>query len=150
MGELAVGSGMGIRVYIVEDHPVIRETLVEFLDLTADMAVCGMAATAEDAATELEAAAPTVVLVDLSLPGRSGLDLLAEIKARWQLPTIVLSGHGERSYVGKALSAGARGYVLKGRPAEVPLAIRRVLGGELYLSEVLWRMLERDGVDSGA
>lgn len=109
-----------------------------------------MAATAEDASVDLEAAAPTLVLLDLSLPGRSGLDLLAEIQERWALPCIVLSGHGEKGYVGRALSAGARGYVLKGRPHEVIHAIRRVMKGEVYLSELLRLAIEREEGEIGA
>jgi DNA-binding NarL/FixJ family response regulator len=93
---------------------------------------------------------PAVVLVDLSLPGRSGLDLLAEIRDRWRLPCVVVSGHGERGHVGRAFAAGARGYVLKGRPHEVPAAIHQVLAGDIYLSELLRRGLDREEAETGA
>ncbi|MFP4623952.1 MAG: response regulator transcription factor [Gemmatimonadota bacterium] len=135
---------MPTRVYIVEDHPVMRETLRDYLALSPDLELCGEAGDAETASEELEPAGPDVVVVDLSLPGRSGLELVEEIQARWGTPCVILSGHGERTYVGKALAAGARGYVLKGNPADLPVAIRQVLSGEIYLSDGLRRKLDYD------
>lgn len=143
-------SEMAIRVYLVEDHPIMRESLVDFLGLNDDLDLVGSSGTAEQAATELEDANPAIVLLDLSLPGRSGLDLLRQIKESWDYPCVVLSGHGERSYLGKALAAGARGYILKGNPAELPGAIRRVLEGEIYLSEGLRHEIEREAGGAGA
>jgi DNA-binding NarL/FixJ family response regulator len=128
---------MPTRVYIVEDHPVMRETLRDYLALSPDLELCGEASDAATASEELEAARPDVVVVDLSLPGRNGLELVEEIHARWGTPCVVLSGHGERTYVGKAFAAGARGYVLKGNPADLPVAIREVLNGEVHLSAAL-------------
>lgn len=130
---------MTIRVYVVEDHAVMRETLIAFLGLDGSIEVCGAAASAERAVEELEAAQPALVVLDLSLPGRSGLELLEEIRARWGYPCLVLSGHGERGYVTRALAAGAGGYVLKGRPEELSTAIHQVLAGTIYRSAALRR-----------
>lgn len=141
---------MGIRVYIVEDHPVMRETLRDYLALTPDVELCGMAADAKTAAGELERANPSVVLLDLALPGRHGLDLLREIQRRWATPCIILSGHRERTYVAEALAAGASGYVLKGKPDEVVTALRCVRDGGMYLSAALGRPADYREKPSGA
>jgi len=89
-------------------------------------------------------------VVDLSLPGRSGLDLVEEIQKRWGTPCVILSGHGERTYVGRALACGARGYVLKGNPQDLPVAIREVLDGEIHLSPTLRRNLDYEPEARGA
>lgn len=135
---------MPVRVYIVEDHAVMRETLRDYLALSPDLVMCGEAPDAETASEELEQAGPDVVLVDLSLPGRSGLELVEEIRERWRIRCVILSGHGERTYVGRAFAAGAQGYVLKGNPRDVPLAIRRVLDGKIHISESLRRKVDFD------
>lgn len=141
---------MPVRVYIVEDHPVMRETLQDYLSLEPDLEICGMAESAEAALEALEAASPDVVLVDLSLPRRSGLELVEEIRERWGTPCVILSGHGERTYVSRALASGARGYVLKGNPRELPLAIAHVLEGEIHLSSAIRRKLDYEPAASGA
>ncbi len=128
----------------------MRETLRDYLALTEDLELCGMADDAEKASIALETAEPDVVVVDVALPGRSGLDLLVEIQARWGTPCVILSGHGERSYVGRAFAAGARGYVLKGNPLDLPLAIRRVMEGEVHLSESLRDRLDYGTEETGA
>lgn len=133
---------MPVRIYIVEDHPIMRETLQDFLALEAGLEICGMAESAEAASEALEAAAPDVVLVDLSLPRRNGLELVGEIGERWGTPCVILSGHGERTYVERALSCGAQGYVLKGCPRELAPAIRQVLGGDIYVSPALRQNLD--------
>ena len=141
---------MPIRVYIVEDHPIMRETLIDYLSLHDDLEYCGSACCAEEALEGMEAANPSVVLLDLSLPGRSGLDVLAAIQSAWRFPCIILSGHRENSYVGKAIAGGARGYILKGQPAEIPIAIRKVMSGEIYLSDSLRSALDYSELPPGA
>ena len=141
---------MPTRIYIVEDHPIMRETLQDYLALQPDLEICGMAESAEAASEMLEAASPDLVLVDLSLPGRSGLDLVEEVQQRWGTPCVILSGHGERTYVGRALACGARGYVLKGRPQDLPAAIAHVLEGGTYLSDTLRQDLDYEPDASGA
>lgn len=126
------------NIYIVEDHPTMRETINDFLDGEADLRVCGMAATGEEALERLPGLEPELVLIDTSLPGISGIALVSVLVERWpSLRCLMYSGHGETTYVEHALAAGARGYVLKGTPDELPKAIRRVIGGEVYVSESL-------------
>ncbi|MBY5161358.1 response regulator [Salsipaludibacter albus] len=132
---------MTIRIFVVEDHHVMRTTLRHYLGLQDDLVVCGAASSAEQAMERLEDADPDVVLVDVSLPGRSGLDLVDDVRSRWPLPCLVLSGHGERSYVQRALDRGAAGYVLKGRPEEVPEALRRVVAGGSHVAASLRGMV---------
>lgn len=141
---------MPVRIYIVEDHPIMRETLQDYLVLDAELEICGMAGSAEAASEALEAAEPDVVLVDLSLPGRSGLELVGEIVERWGTPCVILSGHGERTYVGRALDSGAKGYVLKGNPREIAPAIRQILDGDIYVSPALRHDLDYAGEERGA
>lgn len=136
---------MSIRVYIVEDHPVMRQSLADYLCLDPEFELCGSAESAEQALEDLPSARAALVLLDLSLPGRTGLELLEEIRDRWQLPCVILSGHGEGSYVGRAFAAGARGYLLKGRPHEVPVAIRQVMDGQIYVSDALRDSLNGEG-----
>ncbi len=110
--------------------------------------LCGTATNADEAMAGLEASDPSPVLVDLSLPGRGGFELIREIRQSLALPCVVLSGHGNLRHVEQAFSAGARGYVLKGRPADVVRAIRDVMDGNRYVSAAL-----RDGgngADRGA
>jgi len=135
---------MAVRVYLVEDHLLYRDSLAIYLEVTCNFEVCGMAGTAEVALEEIPELDPSIVLVDLSLPGPDGLSVLEGIRSRTPVPCIVLSGHGERSHVERALASGAKGYVLKGRPEEVRVAMERVLAGGRYISEPLREGLALD------
>jgi DNA-binding NarL/FixJ family response regulator len=126
-----------IPVYIVEDHRVMRETLVEYLGLIPDIEVIGAAASIEEASAALPHIGHAVVLLDLSLAGRNGFELLDEIRRDRAFPCIILSGHGESMHVRRALAAGASGYVLKGDAAEVPVAVRAVADGRMFVSASL-------------
>jgi len=126
---------MGIRVYVVEDHQVMRDALVDFIEASEGLEVCGAAASAEDALPDLWERRPEVAVLDLSLPGKSGLDLLAEIRAQSTLPCLVLSGHGERGHIDRALAAGANGYLRKGFADELVEAITVVARGGAYLPQ---------------
>ncbi len=129
---------MSSRIFIIEDNDIVREMLSVFVSDMAGMQVCGAATTAEEALLDIPAAKPDLLLVDLSLPRMNGADLIQLAQERWpDLPSLVLSGHGEAAYVTRARAAGARGYVLKGNPYELPDAIHSVLRGEEYLSVVL-------------
>lgn len=119
----------------------MRETLVDYLHFSPDIELCGVAASAEEAAEGIGGSDASLVLLDLSLPQRSGLDLLGEIRSRWRLPCVILSGHGELSHVERAFAAGASGYVLKGAPQDVPAAIRSVMEGRTFVSDTLRRQL---------
>lgn len=128
---------MVASVFIVEDHAVMRRMLHEYVK-RQDWVVCGEAETGEAALEQLDEAGANLVLVDVSLPKMSGIELAKKIQARWPgLRCLMLSGHGQASYVEQALAAGACGYVLKGNPHEIAEAMRQVLAGEVYLSEEL-------------
>ena len=123
------------RVYVVEDHPRMRELLREWIDELPGLVVCGAAESAETALRELETLHADLAVIDMSLPAMGGIELVAALRARHpQLRCLILSGHNEMSYVDRALAAGAHGYLLKGEPAEIGSAIAQVLTGERYLS----------------
>ena len=125
-------------IYIVEDHAVMRGALVDFIKSTPDFAVAGAVETAEEALDELERTTVDLVLVDTRLPGMDGIELVGELTRQYpKLLCIMLSGHSDRTYVKRALEAGAQGYVLKGNPDEIPEAIQCVLDGDTYCSEPL-------------
>lgn len=127
-----------IRIYIVDDHAILRASLRSLLEQQPDMSVCGEAATARVALEEAARTAPDVVLVDVSLPDLSGIDLVQALHSRH--PGLVLamfSGHAEHSYVKRSLAAGARGYVVKGDAVELLEAVRVLARGERFVSRGL-------------
>lgn len=120
---------------IVEDNATFAKTLIHFLSQFDGFTVAGRAATAEDALDQLPQLPVDLALVDVSLPGTSGIELLAAIRQEYpKLRCIMLSGHHDRVYVQRALAAGAQGYVLKENPLDLLEAVRAVLAGETYLS----------------
>lgn len=124
---------MTARVFILEDHPSVRDSIIGFVSRLSETEVCGAAASAEEALTQLADANADLVLVDVSLPGMNGFDFLREAKRRWpRLLCLVLSGHDESAYSKRALSLGARGYVAKGNATCLQDAIRCVLEGGTY------------------
>lgn len=130
------------HVFIVEDHSLMREMMSAYVSDLPDLSVCGTARTADEAIAQLTARAD-LALVDVALPGRSGIDLIGELQTLWpDLPCLVCSGHDEASYIKRALKAGARGYVAKGNPAELAEAIRCLLEGSVYLSASLRERVE--------
>ena len=125
------------RVFIVDDHTMFREGLRQLIERESNLTVCGDAPDATEALAGIRAGQPDVVIVDISLAGTSGLDLIKDIKVEFEeLPVLVVSMHDESLYAERALRAGAMGYVMKHEPARtVKAAIQKVLGGDLYLSE---------------
>jgi DNA-binding NarL/FixJ family response regulator len=125
------------RVFIVDDHTMFREGLRQLIEREASLIVCGDAPDAVEALRGIRASKPDVVIVDISLAGASGIELIKDIKAEYEeLPVLVVSMHDESLYAERALRAGAMGYVMKHEPAKtVKAAIRKVLGGDMYLSE---------------
>jgi DNA-binding NarL/FixJ family response regulator len=125
------------RVLIVDDHSVLREGLAMVINEQPDLLVCGEAADAPHALQAIGMVAPDVVIVDLSLVGGSGLELIKDIKALHpDLPTLALSMHDETLYAERVLRAGGRGYVMKRASTdELLAALRKVLSGGVYLSE---------------
>jgi DNA-binding NarL/FixJ family response regulator len=124
------------RVYLVEDHPVTREGFAQLINFQRDLEICGQAGIVARALTEIAVLNPDLVIVDISLAGTSGIELIKDLVSRDPiLKVLVLSMHDESIYAERALRAGARGYVMKQEPTEhVMAAIRHVLGGGVYLS----------------
>ena len=125
------------RVLIVDDHPMTRAGLVHVINHQPDMVVCGEAENAAKALAAVDAGKPDLVLADITLPGKSGLELIKDIKAMHpRLPTLVISMHDESLYAERVLRAGARGYITKHEGGEKLMqAIRHVLSGQIYVSE---------------
>ena len=134
------------KVVLVEDHPMFRERLAQLIDKDLEMSVVGEADNIQDALKIIEENTPDVVIVDITLRGSGGLELIKELKARaLDIPALVLSMHSEFLYAQRSLQAGARGYVSKDEDAsQVMLAIRKVLAGQIYLSpHMSERMMQR-------
>ncbi len=132
------------KVLLVEDHPIVRDGLLQLLGGEDDLTVCGQVENASQALKEMAEAEPDLVIVDISLRDSSGLELIKDIKARFRkVPVLVLSMHDESLYAERALAAGAKGYVMKEEATETLLAaIRRILAGDIWVSDdVAARML---------
>jgi DNA-binding NarL/FixJ family response regulator len=132
-------TGRKTRILIVDDHPVVRLGLTHLLSNEPDLEVCGEAESAAEAQEKVEAMAPDLVLVDISLPDTSGLELIKRLKAKDEsLKMLVASMHDEKLFAERALKAGALGYVHKEEaPDDIVTAIRRVLSGKVYLSPAM-------------
>ena len=148
-------------VLVVEDHARVTQLMVRFLREQGNVEVWGAVLTAEEALAKLAEASqgasgsetatrsadgqlPDLVLVDVSLPGMSGIELVGELSRLYpEVPCLMLSAHPNLTYVQKALDNGARGYVIKGYPEVILEGIRRVLAGEIYLSAEIGRMMDR-------
>lgn len=122
---------------IVDDHPMMRQGLVQLIGGQPDLAVCGESADAESAMDAIQNLKPDLVLADISLPGKNGLELIKDFKAiQPGLPVLVISMHDETLYAERVLRAGGRGYIMKQEGGEKLMqAIRRVLDGRVYVSE---------------
>jgi DNA-binding NarL/FixJ family response regulator len=125
-----------IEVFVVDDHPAIREALAAAIDSKVDMRVVGESPTAEKALRMIERHVPDVVVVDISLEDAHGLDLVEELRSRCpDLRIVVFSMYDESVYAEWAIRAGASGYVMKSEPTEhVVRAIQAVSEGDVYLS----------------
>jgi DNA-binding NarL/FixJ family response regulator len=125
------------KVLLVDDHPLVREWLANLINQQSDLEVCGEADSAPKALQMVGVVNPDVAIVDISMEGGSGLELIKNIKASHPgVMVIVLSMHDEALYGERALRAGARGYIMKREATKRVLeAIRAVLGGKLYLSD---------------
>ena len=138
---------MTLKVFIVEDYPIMRYILSKFIRQTLHLEMCGEAASGEEALEHLAEVEAELVVIDVLLPGLSGLELLKQLQEKYpEMLCLMLSGHGETSYVREAFKLGARGYVLKGDASELLEAIQTVCGGGTYLSPALQaRLSEVDG-----
>src|SRR5215813_4454577 len=125
------------RILIVDDHPMMRQGLAQLIDNEADLSVCGEADTAGQAFTAVGAQRPDLVIADISLPDKNGLELIKDLQAiHADLPVLVVSMHDESLYAERVLRAGARGYIMKQEGGKKLMeGIRQVLGGQIYVSE---------------
>lgn len=142
-----------IKVLLVEDHPMFRERMAMLINKDMNMSVCGEADNIQDAMTLLQDAKPDIAIVDLTLKGSSGLELIKNMKAsHCEVPVLVLSMHDEALYAERVLRAGAKGYITKNEASSrVMAAIHRVLEGGVYLSEPMTaRVLQKMSQTGGA
>jgi len=125
------------RILVVDDHPILREGLLQSINREPDLMVCGEAEDAHQTLETIRKLKPDLVLVDIGLPGKSGFELVKDVRmAHPELLVLVLSMHDESLYAERVLRAGARGYIMKQeRPGKLIEAIRTVLDGKAYVSE---------------
>lgn len=125
------------KVLIADDHPIVRQGIVQLINREDDLEVCCEAGDAEQALEALEKCVSEIAIVDISLPGISGIELIKTMRVNYpDLPILVISMHDESLYAERALRAGARGYVMKQEATEkVLIAIRHILRGEIYISD---------------
>ncbi len=125
------------RIFLVDDHPLVREWLTNLINQQPDLVVCGETGNAPEALQQISAAKPDVAIVDISLKESSGIELTKNLKLLHPgLAVLVLSMHEESQYAERALRAGAKGYIMKRETTKkVISAIRRVLEGKLYVSD---------------
>lgn len=137
MKEPAPATGTTSRVFLVDDHPMLVAGLRSLIENDAGCTVCGQASNAADAMEMIPLTRPDLVIMDLTLPDKSGLDLLRDLQAMCpEIPVLVFSMHDEMLYAERVVRAGGRGYLVKGSDAaQFVEAIREVLAGSLYLSK---------------
>jgi len=125
------------KILILDDHPITRYGLTQLINAEPDLRVCGEAATAQDALAAIPSAQPDLVLADITMPGRSGLEFIKDLQAQYPgVPVLVMSMHDESMYAERVLRAGGRGYIMKNEGGEKLLeAIRQVLQGPVYVSQ---------------
>jgi len=124
-------------VFLVDDHPLVREWLSQLIQREDDLAMCGEAEDTQEALQKIEETKPDIVVADISLKNSHGLELVKDLQVRLPLlPVLVLSMHDESLYAERVLRAGAKGYITKQEATKKILqAIRQVLSGQIYISE---------------
>jgi len=142
---------MKTKVLLVDDHPLVREWLTNLINEEADFEVCGQAGDARAALELIGTLSPRIAVVDISLDGGSGLELIKDIKAQYpKVDAIVLSMHDESLYAERAMRAGAAGYIMKREATGKVLdALRAVLAGGLFFSNAVNAMLAQKLVQGG-
>jgi two-component system, NarL family, invasion response regulator UvrY len=135
-----------IRILIADDHPILRRGLKEILVRELEGAICGEAGNAQEVLSEVQSQDWNLVILDVTMPGRSGLDVLRDLRSlRPKLPVLVLSMHPEDQLGKRVLRAGASGYMNKeSAPEELIKAVRKVLEGSVYVSPALAERLALD------
>ncbi len=130
-------AGNKKQIFIVDDHPMMREGLAQLIAHEPDLAVCGEAGTSREALDLVGKLKPDLLLADISLPDKSGLELIKDLLALHpKLPVLVISMHDESLHAERVLRAGGRGYIMKQEGGKkIVQAIRQVLSGKIYVSE---------------
>lgn len=125
------------KVFVVDDHPIVRQGLALMINAESDLTVCGEAEEAQTALQAIVTCKPDILIIDISLNGPDGLELVKHVRTIYpELPILILSMHDEATYAERALRARANGYIMKQEATEkVLIAVRRILNGEIYLSE---------------
>jgi len=141
-----------IRVLVVDDHPIVRQGIKGVLEQQVDLVLCGEAEDAGAALKAINTSRPDIVILDISLRGSDGLDVTKSIRAsNPKLPVLVMSMHSESLYAGRALRAGANGYIMKTEvAANLIQAVRQILAGDIYLSESARQIILLEVQDGGA
>jgi DNA-binding NarL/FixJ family response regulator len=127
----------GTRIFLVDDHPLVRERLAEIINREEDLQVCGEAEDRHNALDRISRCTPELVVVDLTLKNSDGLELIKDIRSRWpKMRVLVVSMHDESLYAERVIRAGASGYITKQEATRnILVALRHVLGGSVYLNE---------------
>jgi DNA-binding NarL/FixJ family response regulator len=127
------------RIFIVDDHPMMRQGLMQLIQNEEDLEVCGEAEDAPNALQQIEQLKPTLLILDISLRSSNGLELIKDLQARIpELPILVLSMHDESLYAERVLKAGGRGYVMKQEGGKkIMEAVRHILSGQTYVSPTI-------------
>ncbi|MGA2749943.1 MAG: response regulator transcription factor [Verrucomicrobiota bacterium] len=125
------------KILIIDDHPMMREGLAQLVENQPDLAVCGEAGDAHEGLAKINALKPDLVIADITLPGKNGLELIKDIQAMHRgLSVLIISMHDESLYAERVLRAGGRGYIMKQEGGKKLMeAIRQVLNGQIYVSE---------------
>ena len=139
------------KIFIVDDHPLVREWLTTLIDQTGDLVVCDGAEDTQGALKGIARSNPDLAIIDLSLGGDSGIDLIRMIREQFpKVPMVVLSMHDERVYAERSIRAGARGYIMKRESTKKVIdAIRQVLQGNVYLSKELTELFAQKFISGG-
>jgi len=131
------------KIFIVDDHPLMRKGMAMTLDNSVEFTVCGQSESAEEALSEIPSLKPDACVVDISLPGMNGIELVKNLLAQLpELKILVVSRHDEELYAERAIRAGAKGYLMKLEAGEVLVsAVRQVMNGGIYLSDKIGSQL---------
>ena len=124
------------RIFLVDDHTILRDGLRRLLEAEPDLTVCGEAENAKKAKEQIQRTSPEIAIIDISIPGSDGIELVKDLRTHFpKLKMLMLSMHDEQLYAERALRAGAMGYIMKQAPTEALLiAVRNVLADKRYLS----------------
>ena len=144
MTQAPSADGAPIRVFLVDDHPMVLMGLEELIEAQGDMTVCGKADSVHEAQRQIEKASPQLAVVDISLKGQNGLELVRALRGS-SVKVLVSSMHDDELYAERAIASGAQGYINKqAAPEQLVSAIRSVMAGRSYLSPMIMeRVMQR-------